>query len=62
MESPDEGPAAPLAGDALPGNLSPNTLRKLADLEDQKRRGEVTQVEYSVLRESILRADPAFSE
>jgi hypothetical protein len=62
METPEEAPEPPIAGDALPGNLSANTLRRLADLEDQKRRGEVTQTEYTVLRAHILRADPSFSE
>lgn len=62
MESPDDAPEAPLAVDVLPGNLSPGTLRKLADLEDLKSRGEVTQTEYTVLRENILRADPSFTK
>ena len=64
METPEDTnpPAPPLATDVLPGDLSPETLRKLADLEEQKTRGEVTQTEYTVMRANILRADPSFSE
>jgi hypothetical protein len=59
MESPEETPAAPVASDVLPADLSPETLRKLADLEERKTRGEVTQTQYNVLRENILKSDPA---
>jgi hypothetical protein len=62
MESPEDAPTPPITTDVLPGNLTPGTLRKLADLEEQKNRGEVTQTQYTVLRETILRADPAYSE
>ncbi len=64
METPEDTnpPDPPLATDVLPGGLSPETLRKLADLEEQKSRGEVTQTEYTVMRSTILRADPSFSE
>jgi len=61
METPEDAPAPPVATDVLPGNLSPDTLRKLADLEEQKSRGEVTQTEYIVMRATILRADPSFT-
>jgi hypothetical protein len=64
METPEDTnpPAPPIATDVLPAGLAPETLRKLADLEDQKTRGEVTQTEYTVMRSTILRADPAFSQ
>ena len=66
MESPEpedtNPPTPPVADDVLPANLSPETLRKLADLEEQKTRGEVTQTEYTVMRSTILRADPSFTE
>jgi len=62
MESPEDAPAPPITTDVLPANLTPDTLRKLADLEEQKSRGEVTQTQYTVLRANILRADPAYSE
>ena len=60
MESPEDTPAPPLATDVLPASLGADTLRKLADLEEQKTRGEITQTQYNVLREDILEADPAF--
>jgi hypothetical protein len=62
MESPEDAPPPPMPADVLPGNLSADTLRKLADLEESKKRGEVTQAEYSMQRESILRADPSYTE
>ena len=62
MESPEDTPAPPIATDVLPANLAPDTLRKLADLEEQKTRGEITQTQYNVLRETILQADPSVSE
>jgi hypothetical protein len=61
METPEDAPDPPLATDVLPGNLAPDTLRKLADLEDSKTRGEVTQAEYAAQREAILREDPSYS-
>lgn len=62
MESPEVAPAAPVASDALPPNLAPDTLRKLADLEERKTRGEVTQTQYNALREALLRSDPSAGE
>ncbi|HEY8153863.1 MAG TPA: hypothetical protein VII72_07020 [Myxococcota bacterium] len=62
METPEDAPAPSVSTDVLPGNLSPDTLRKLADLEEQKSRGEVTQTEYTVMRTTILQADPSFTE
>ncbi len=62
MESPEDAPAPPLSTDVLPANLTPETLRKLADLEEQKAAGKVTQTQYNVLREGILRADPSAGE
>jgi hypothetical protein len=58
MESAEDAPAPPLATDVLPADLAPDTLRKLADLEEAKTRGDVTQAEYTAQREAILRADP----
>jgi hypothetical protein len=62
METPEEEPTPGVATDVLPGNLSPETLRKLADLEEQKTRGEVTQTQYTVMRATILQADPSYTE
>jgi hypothetical protein len=57
MEAPEpESPTAP-AGPALE-SLSPETLRQLADLEDQRRRGELTEAQYQTRRREILAADP----
>jgi len=62
MESPEEEPTPP--GEEreyrqLPENLSSDTLRALADLEDRRHRGEISEAEYSRLRLEIIRADPA---
>ena len=62
MESPEQEPAAPISSDVLPANLAPDTLRRLADLEEQKARGEVTQTQYNVLREDILQSDPSVEQ
>jgi len=55
--SPSEGPEENIVG----GNLAPETLRKLADLEEARRRGELTEGEYSARKRSILLADPSSS-
>ena len=62
MESPEDAPAPPLSTDVLPANLAPETLRKLADLEEQKKAGEITQTQYNVLREASCEADPSAGE
>lgn len=38
----------------LPGGLSPEQLRGLANLEDKRRRGEVTEAEYMAERRDVL--------
>jgi len=43
----------------LPENLSSATLRELADLEDARHRGEITEAEYNARRRQIIRSDPA---
>jgi hypothetical protein len=61
MESPeevDEGAGEP-AFERLPENLSSATLRELADLEDERHRGEITEEEYNIRRRQIIRSDPA---
>ena len=45
---PAQGAAAP------PQGLSPEALRALADLEDDRRRGEVSEAEYQSRRRQIL--------
>jgi hypothetical protein len=54
MESPPEPEAAPANPAPLPANLSPQALRQLADLEEQRRRGELTESFYEARRREIL--------
>jgi hypothetical protein len=42
----------------LPDNLSPKTLRALADLEEQRHNGEISEAEYNAARRQIIRNDP----
>ena len=37
--------------------VSPETLRKLADLEDTRRRGEISEAEYKLERRRIIELD-----
>jgi hypothetical protein len=57
MESPAE--AEPEAGgaDPVPGDLSPDALRALADLEEERRAGAITESEYHARRRAILAGD-----
>jgi len=62
MESPEEEVSEPGKEPEyhrLPENLSSDTLRALADLEDQRHRGEISEAEYKQQRRQIIRADPA---
>jgi hypothetical protein len=61
MESGEEGgEAAEEPGFVrLPEDLSSATLRKLADLEDERHRGEISEAEYNTRRREIIRSDPA---
>jgi hypothetical protein len=58
MESPDEGSdedaAATGQGMKIPMGTSGETLRALADLEDQRKRGEINEFEYTKRRREIL--------
>lgn len=64
MESPPEGDGASPAAEEgaaeeppaepLPPNLSPEALRALADLEEARREGEITEVDYQLERSKIL--------
>lgn len=66
MEAPaeapieEEGPGAAVADEQLPRNLAPSTLRKLADLEEERQRGAVGENEYRAKRREILAADPKY--
>jgi hypothetical protein len=41
------------------GNLSPTQLRALADLEEQRRDGKLSESDYQARRSGILRGEPA---
>jgi hypothetical protein len=56
METPEAEQAGPAE---LPANLLSQTLRRLADLEDERRDGAISEGEYELRRREILRADPA---
>jgi hypothetical protein len=63
MESlPEESEASPPPQDpnALPAEMTPERLRALADLEDSRRRGELTETEYTIKKRAIMfpPADP----
>jgi hypothetical protein len=55
MESPETGEASEEAGRS--GELSPETLRALADLEEARRSGRVSESEYQTRRREILEAN-----
>jgi hypothetical protein len=57
MESGAEAPAEPGGSEAAPAGLSPEALRKLADLEEERRSGAVTEAEYHARRRAIVAAD-----
>ena len=38
----------------LPENLSPEQLRSLADIEEERRAGRITETEYRARRRAIL--------
>ena len=54
MESPDEVKDTSDPGMALPENLSPEQLRNLADIEEQRRAGKITETEYRARRRAVL--------
>lgn len=56
MESPEEEFPQP---EPLPDHLSPSTLRRLADLEEMRRRGEISEGEYTARRNEMIRSDGA---
>jgi hypothetical protein len=56
MESP-EGEDETDYGPELSGELSPEQLRALADLEEERRSGEISEGEYASRRSQILRGD-----
>jgi len=53
-EGPAARPAPDPAREAVPDDLSPSALRRLADLEEARRRGEITEAEYQRRRRRLL--------
>jgi len=54
LESPDEVKDTSDPGMSLPENLSPEQLRNLADIEEQRRAGKITETEYRARRRAVL--------
>lgn len=54
---PEPESEAPADVDAVPSGLSPQTLRDLADLEEARRQGEISEAEYRERRRALLEAD-----
>lgn len=54
MESPPEEEALPAPPETLPEDLSPSQLRALADVEEARREGRITETEYRARRREIL--------
>ncbi len=54
MESPEIDAPPAVADEALPADLPPEALRALAELEAQRRRGEITEAYYLSQRGEIL--------
>jgi hypothetical protein len=59
MESPEEEPGEHPPQDPIGEGLSPETLRQLADLEEMRLRGEISEAQYDTRRREILAADPS---
>ncbi len=55
----DAGGARPRDAQSIPAGISPKTLRELADLEERRQRGEISEYDYERQRNKILAADPA---
>ncbi len=56
-EPPEQAPEA--VPDLTMNGLSPDTLRRLADLEEERREGDLPEFEYETRKRAILAADPA---
>jgi hypothetical protein len=52
------GGAKPTGVQSIPAGISPKTLRELADLEERRQRGEISEFDYEQQRNKILAADP----
>lgn len=61
MQSEEDEALEPKGGSTpeLSGSLSPEALRKLADLETARREGRISEAEYQSQRRQTLQADPS---
>jgi hypothetical protein len=62
METPEETEVEveeKVVPTVLPETLAAATLRALADLEEERGRGEITEAQYNERRREIIRNDPA---
>jgi hypothetical protein len=50
--------AKPIDAQSIPAGISPKTLRALADLEEKRQRGEISEYDYEKQRNKILTPDP----
>ena len=55
----DTGEAKPAETLTVPAGTSAKTLRELADLEERRQRGEISEYDYEQQRKKILEANPA---
>jgi hypothetical protein len=51
-------PEQPAGQQAIPAGISAKTLRALADLEERRQRGEISEYDYEQQRNKVLSADP----
>jgi len=49
----------PTGAQSIPAGISPKILRELADLEERRQRGEISEYDYQQQRNKIFAADPA---
>jgi hypothetical protein len=54
LESPEEVKDSGDPAMSLPENLSPEQLRNLADIEEQRRAGKITETEYRARRRAVI--------
>jgi hypothetical protein len=54
----DDVEARPEVKPTVPAGISAKTLRELADLEEQRQRGEIGEYDYERQRKKILDSDP----
>ncbi|MBW2715959.1 MAG: SHOCT domain-containing protein [Deltaproteobacteria bacterium] len=54
----DSRGARPIDTQSIPAGISPKILRELADLEEKRQRGEISEYDYEKQRNKILTPDP----